>query len=103
MTTAQPLQDLEALPHQARVRRVVQVGQAAARGESTALAALADLETGGWYERSLASAACRGRQDAAPASRLLKEPSRALRRAALALVARFGDDVWCPPKRRHPR
>jgi hypothetical protein len=85
------LQELEALPHDARMRRMVEVGRLAARDRAAA-ATLAALEQGGFYEHFLALQACHGTRDAAPALRLLAGPSRSLRGRAARLLALLGTD-----------
>src|SRR6516162_1115217 len=97
MSTSRPLtpqallRELESLTHDARLRRMVEVGRQAARDRAAA-AILAALEGGGFYERLLALHAAHGTRDAAVPMRFLAGPSRALRRRALELLALLGDD-----------
>jgi hypothetical protein len=85
------LRELEPLTHDARLRRMVEVGRQAGR-DPAAAATLAALEAGGFYERLLALHACHGSRDAAVAVRMIAGPSRLLRRRALKLLALLGSD-----------
>ena len=62
MTPARLLRELEPLTHDARARRLVEVGRLS-RGDPRVADTLAQLERGGWYERSLSLRACHGSRD----------------------------------------
>ena len=92
MTLADLLRDLELLAHDARMRRMVALGQEA-RTDSSVAATLADLERGDMYQRSLALYACYGNRDSAPVVRALADPSSGVRALALSLAALTLDDA----------
>jgi hypothetical protein len=92
MTPAELLRELEGVPHDARMRRMVEVGRRA-REEPGVAAVLADLERGGFYERSLALQSCFGSRDGAHVLRALADPSRLLRGLAITLVPVVCDDA----------
>src|SRR3954471_13078280 len=91
MTTAELLHELEPLTHDARIRRMVELGRAAAHDPAVA-ATLAALGRGGTFERMLALHACHGSRDGAHAARAASDPSRLIRRRSLRLVALYSDD-----------
>ena len=86
------LQELEPLTHDARMRRMVEVGQTA-RTDTTVVETLQALERGGFHERLLALQSCHGSRDAARAMRALTDPSRTLQFRALRLVALCAGDL----------
>jgi hypothetical protein len=90
MTVEELLRDLEGLNHGGRVRAIVALGQ---RDDTESRALIADLERGGFYERSLALYTCFGSRDGEHALRALSDPSRLLRGLATQLVALFCDSA----------
>src|SRR3712207_2217742 len=87
-----PLRELERLSHDQRMRRMVEVGREAAT-DPRAAQVMAELESGGTYERLLAVHACYGRsggkQDPDSGShvlRALRDPSRLIRKRAVRLA-----------------
>src|SRR3954469_24989023 len=91
MSPAELLHELEPLTHDARIRRMVELGRAAAHDPAVA-ATLAALGRGGTFERMLALHACHGSRDGAHAARAASDPSRLIRRRSLRLVALYSDD-----------
>jgi hypothetical protein len=90
---ADPLVDeLLALPHCRRVRRLVEIG-ARSRTDPTLAELLARWETGDWQERTWSRTACWGSRDAQRAVRLSADPSRSVAGPAIRLVARLGSDA----------
>ncbi|MBI3972493.1 MAG: hypothetical protein HY332_14530 [Chloroflexi bacterium] len=92
MSPNELLRELEPLPHDDRMRRMVEVGRRAAVDPSVA-ATLASFEQGGFYERWLALQSCFGSRDGSHVLRALADPSRAIRRRAAGLAALVGDDA----------
>ena len=93
MTTADTiLTRLEPLTYDARMREIVALDRAG-RDDTDLVAALADLEARGFYERHLALMSCYGSGDGVHALRALADPSRLLRGLAIALVPRVCDDA----------
>ncbi|HTU89865.1 MAG TPA: hypothetical protein VMF69_07200 [Gemmataceae bacterium] len=86
------LNKLESLTHDARVRRMVELGQEAGTNPQTA-ELLAVLEKGGFFERLLALQSCYGSKDGGHALRALKDPSRTIQVHALKLIALFANDA----------
>jgi hypothetical protein len=91
MTPNALLREFESLSHDARMRRMVEIGRRSVR-DATLLATLAALARGDFAERLLALQSCWGSGDADHALRALADPSRLLRRRAVPLLARFADD-----------
>src|SRR4051794_22978333 len=91
MTASELLHELEPLTHDARSRRMVELGRAAAH-DSAVAATLEALGRGGTFERMLALLACHGSRDGALAARAASDPSRLIRRRSLQLVALYADD-----------
>jgi hypothetical protein len=91
MNLAGLLRELETLTHDARARRMVELGRNA-RGDRSVPELLAALERGDVYERGLALTSCYGSGDGAHVLRGLADPSRSLRGLALCLVAIVCDD-----------
>lgn len=91
MNRQELLEQLEGLTHDARSRRMVEVGTAAASDPETA-AALAEMERGGFYERRLALMACHGSRDAAAVVRAMEDPSRHIRGLAQTLAPSICED-----------
>ena len=87
MTKQNLLQAVENLSYSERVRRLAIWGRES-RTHSN-LAALAELQTGDFYERWLALLANSGTRNSAQALAALKDPSRLIRNAALKQVAAF--------------
>lgn len=79
------MKELEPLTHDARMRRMLEVGRQAAQ-DAVVAAALTALEQGGFYERWLALQSCFGSRDGAHALRALVDPSRSIRGLALLLL-----------------
>ena len=92
MNATDLLRELETLAHDARVRRMVALGQAA-RSDSRSASVLSTLERGDVYARSLALYACYGSGDGGHVLRALAEPSRGVRSQALRLAALVCDDT----------
>lgn len=86
------LRKLELLTHDARMRRMVELGQEAGTNPQTA-ELLAALERGGFYERLLALQSCYGSKDGSHALRALNDPSRTIQFRSLKLIAGFTRDV----------
>lgn len=86
------LRELEPLTHDARLRRMVELGRASRRDPRLA-ATLRDLARTDVYGRMLALAACFGSRDEAHAVRAMTDPSRQIRRRAIVLVALHADDA----------
>jgi hypothetical protein len=79
------------LEYDQRVREVVTLGLRA-RHDKQAAQTIAALADGTADERWLALKSCFGSRDQALILRLCQDPSRAVQRQALKLLARFGDD-----------
>ncbi len=92
MTPAELLRELEPLTHAAQMRRMVEVGRAAAR-DSEAAATLAALEAGGFRERYLALQSCFGSGDSAHVLRALVDPLGTICGLAARLVPAVCDDA----------
>ncbi|WP_437769286.1 hypothetical protein WMF27_09245 [Sorangium sp. So ce281] len=94
MDAASFLADIEPLAHHDRVRRVVELGRAAARGDAGASALLGALWSSAQpYERLLALMSVYGSGDGARVVAAVSDPSRSVRRRASRMVARFCDDA----------
>ncbi|WP_437488761.1 hypothetical protein WME75_09395 [Sorangium sp. So ce1014] len=95
MDIASFLAEVEPLAHDDRVRRVVALGGAAARGDDAGAAALLGALSGSdqAYERLLALMAVYGSGDGARVVAAVSDPSRLVRRRAGRMVARFCDDA----------
>ncbi|WP_437667490.1 hypothetical protein [Sorangium sp. So ce1182] len=94
MDTASFLAELEPKTHHDRVRRVVELGRAAARGDGGAGALLGALSGSAQpYERLLALVSVYGSGDGARVVAALSDPSRVVRQRACGMVARFCDDA----------
>src|SRR5262249_49745156 len=85
------LRELEPLCHDARMRRMAELGRRAA-DDPAAAATLAALAEGDFYQRLLALQSGYGSRDASLALPMLADPSRILRARALNLIALFADD-----------
>ncbi len=85
-------QEMNALTHDARMRRMVEVGRRAATDPDVA-ATIARWERGGHYERQLALQSCFGSRDGAHVLRALADPSRSIRGRAARLVPIICDDA----------
>jgi hypothetical protein len=92
MSPAELLRELEPLTHAGRMRRMVELGRAAAR-DSESAATLAALEAGGFRERHLALQSCYGSGDAAHVLRALVDPSGTICGLAARLVPVVCDDA----------
>jgi hypothetical protein len=92
MNPTRLLRELESLPHDARVRRMVELGRLA-KSDASVAAAITLFERGGFYERWLALNSCYGSRDGAQVLRALADPSQAIRGAALKLAALSCDDA----------
>ncbi len=86
------LRELETLTHDARMRRMAELGSAA-RTDPRIAATLDVLDGGGFCERLLALQSCYGSRNAARALRALSDPSRILQGRALRLIALLADDA----------
>lgn len=94
MDAASLLAEVEGLAHSARVRRLVDLGFSAARGEGDAVATLAGLRASDEvYARLLALQAVFGSRDGAAVLSALADPSRTVRQRATALVPWVCDDA----------
>ncbi len=74
MSAADLLHELEPLTHDARIRRMVELGRAAAAHDPAVAATLEALSRGGVHERMLALHACHGSRDGAHAVRAASDP-----------------------------
>jgi hypothetical protein len=83
--------ELLALPSDARVRRLVEVGRQS-KTDPAAAAILARWEHGDWQERQWALLACWGSREARPPARLAAGPSQSLAGLALRLLSHLGED-----------
>jgi len=92
MTPNGLLRSLAGLTHDARMRRMVEVGRLAAVDGSVA-ATLAALEQQGFYERSLALQSCYGSRDGAHVVRAMSDPSSSIRALASQLLPMACDDT----------
>lgn len=92
MTPDELLCELESLTHDARMKRMVEIGRNATI-DANAAATLNALEQGGLYERLLALQSCNGSRDGVCVLRALSDPSRAIRSLAVALLPLLGDDA----------
>lgn len=91
MTAKHLLHELETLPHAARIRRMVELGRAAAH-DSDITSTLTTLEQGNFYERFLALHSCFGSYDGAHVLRALTDPSRIMRGTAISLTVLACDE-----------
>lgn len=89
MTAAALLQQLEALPHDDRIRRMIRLGQEAG---TDAEAVLRQLGQGDWYERYLGLWSAFGHRDAKAALEACRGSSQSLQRLGRQLVALAGTD-----------
>jgi hypothetical protein len=85
------LRELNVLTHDARMRRMAELGKTA-RTEPTVLTMLDTLEKRGFHERLLALQSCYGSRDAARALRAMADPSRTIQFRALRPIALFAAD-----------
>lgn len=92
MSPAELLHELEPLTHDARIRRMVELGRAAAHDPAVA-ATIEALGRGGVHERMLALHACHGSRDGAHAARAASDSARLVRRRSLRLIALLADDA----------
>jgi HEAT repeat protein len=91
MTTQLLLAELESLSHDARQRRMVELGRDSL-ATSEAGHILERFGRGGYYLRSLALVALHGSRDGERVLRFLGDPSRRLRHTALKLVVQLCSD-----------
>jgi len=92
MTASHLLQELETLPHHARILRMVELGRAAAH-DPTIAATVVTLEQGDFYARFLALHACFSSYDGAHVLRSLVDPSRTIRGTAISLSVLTCDET----------
>src|SRR5690349_9370026 len=92
MTIMQLLQDLELLPHGARVRTMIELGRRS-QSDAETVALLNELVQGDWYQRFLALYACFGSRDATPVLTALTDSSHILRGLALRLLPLVGSQA----------
>src|SRR5688572_20487178 len=92
MNPSRLLRELESLPYDARVRRMVEPGRLEKSDVSVA-ETLTLFERGGFYERWMALNSCYGSRDGTRVLRALADPSQAIRGAALKLAALVCDDA----------
>jgi hypothetical protein len=92
MNPSRLLRELESLPYDARVRRMVELGRLEKSDVSVA-ETLTLFERGGFYERWMALNSCYGSRDGTRVLRALADPSQAIRGAALKLAALVCDDA----------
>ncbi len=85
------LNEVTALHHAERCRRLRQAGQEARTAPKVA-AVLDAWERGDWQERYYCVQACTGSEDAARLSRMIDDPSRTVAKLALKLFAYHGSD-----------
>jgi hypothetical protein len=93
MTLDQLLQDVETLPHVARVQTMIELGRRSQTDAETA-ALLSEMAQGEWYQRFLALYSCFGSANASQVLAALTDPSRILRGLALRLLP-----LVCTPTR----
>lgn len=89
MTVEQLLNALEQMTHTERIARMIAIGRDAARYKSE----IAELRKRGVYERMLALYTCYTSQDNAHVFAAVNDESRMIRKVALKLLARVGDDA----------
>src|SRR5688572_20575942 len=88
------LADLEPLTHNARIKRMIDLGRASARGDEKIRALLAELRASpDAYARLLGLHAASGAQDGAPVLAAINDPSRIVRRTAARLAAVLCSDA----------
>src|SRR5436190_19786954 len=92
MKPARLLRELESLPYDARMRRMIELGRLA-KSDADLATLITSFEHGDFYERGLALNSCYGSRDGAQVLRALADPSQAIRGAALRLVAIICEDV----------
>src|SRR5260370_18493049 len=85
MTLDQLLQDVETLPHAARVQTMIELGRRSQTDPETAML-LSELAQGEWYQRFLALYSCFGSANAGQVLVVLSDPSRVVRGLALRLL-----------------
>mgnify|MGYP002403955370 CR=1 FL=1 len=85
VTVDQLLQDVETLPHAARLQAMIALGRRS-QTDAEIAALLNELAQGEWYQRFLALNACFGSANAAQVLAALDDPSRILRGLALRLL-----------------
>src|SRR5258708_22908224 len=78
VTIDQLLQDVETLPHAARVQVMIELGRRS-QTDSELAVLLNELAQGEWYQRFLALNACFGSANASQVLAALDDPSRILR------------------------
>lgn len=86
------VKQLETVTHAARMRRMTELGRAAATDAQIAQT-LTALENGGFYERCLALQSCFGSKDGGHALRAIEDPSSIIQNRALKLLALFGNEA----------
>lgn len=88
------LAEVEGLTHSQRLRRLMEVGRRANGGDGPAVMVLAGLAASeDAYARALAVEACAVTRDEALIERALRDPSRTVRRKAIALASLVLDDA----------
>src|SRR5262249_8043337 len=85
------LNEVTALPHAARYRRLREAGLEA-RTNAQVAGVLDAWERGDWQERLYCVQSCTGSGDAARLRRLIDDPSRSVANLALKLLAVHGSD-----------
>src|SRR5262245_7812338 len=85
------LNEVTALPHAARYRRLREAGREA-RTKRNVAAVLSEWEGGDWQERLYCVQSCTGSGDAARLHRMIDDPSRTVANLALNLLAVHGSD-----------
>ena len=94
MNAAALLADLEPLTHNARIRRMIDIGRASARGDEKSRALLAELRASpDAYPRFLALFGANGARDGASVLASVNDPSRLLRRTAARLASILCSDA----------
>jgi hypothetical protein len=88
MTPETLLRELETLSHDARMRRMVELGR-----DAKSAPLVSELARGDFYQRLLAIQWCYGSGDVTIALAALTDASRTLRGRAIGPVARFADDA----------
>jgi hypothetical protein len=88
------LAEIEPLTHNERMRRAMEAGRSAARGDAQAASLLDELRRSpDAYERLLALMSVHGTRDGAHVVLALSDPSRTVRRSASGMVALLCDDA----------
>lgn len=87
------LAEIEPLTHHARIRRMIDVGRAAAQGDEGARLVIGELHRSAEaHERLMALQSVFGSRDGAPVVAGITDVSRTIRRRASRMITKFGSD-----------